>query len=241
MSLQIGILIAGSLDWRNEPYRIEWRNSRLTPHDRIPVKAPIRYGRRSQTNTYTMVYLPGCPDGQAKVRLCKRPVAGIDNLIEEAKALWVAERPANARPVAGRTHSADWGCVALLANPNFRDPQNILNGWAARVALEKDQHSHPTYHSELYAVQGVSAIDNRGLLRIAWPSRADTGAPLNSCDLLLATATRPTPDLVTGTFPTAAAIAQAWNMAGNANYFRMNRNSGICTFQDEEIQSHLRV
>jgi hypothetical protein len=239
--LRVGILIAGSLDWRSEPYRVEWRNSRLIAHDSIPVNAPIRYGRLSLSNTYTMVYAPACPHGQAKIRLCRNAAAGIHDIIDEAKALWVAERPANSRPLPDRSHSADWGCVALLINPTLPDLRNLSNKWTAQVSLERDQHGRPTYDSRLYAIKGRSAINDRGLLQIPWPLRADTGMPFDACDLLLATATRPTPDPTTGDFPTAITIAEAWNSARTADYFHMNRKSGISTFQDEEIRSHLRT
>jgi hypothetical protein len=65
------------------------------------VKAPIRYGRLSRSKTYTMVFDPGCRDGQAKVRSCLRSVSSIADLVEEAKALWVAETSPQHRLVGG--------------------------------------------------------------------------------------------------------------------------------------------
>jgi hypothetical protein len=91
-----------------------------------------------------------------------------------------------------------------------------------------------------YMVKGMSAICNRGLLQIPWPVSADNNTALDSCDLLMATATRPTP-LATGDFPTAAVIAEAWNKLGNADYFHKNRMHGLHTFQDEDIQTLLHV
>jgi len=102
-----------------------------------------------------MVFAPGCRDGQARVRLCSRPVSSIADLADEAKALWIAERPANSRPLPGRLHSADWGCVALLANPEAVGSDQMLAQWAKRTVLEKDQHGRPTYDSTLYAVKGM--------------------------------------------------------------------------------------
>jgi hypothetical protein len=241
MLLRLGILIAGSLDWRNEPYRVAWRKLRLIPEDGIPVRAPIRYGRLSRSNTYTMVFAPSSPAGQAKVRRCLHPVSSIADIVDEAKALWVAERPANSQPLAGRAHSADWGCVALLANPESMTSHRFLDDWAKRIALERNPDGSPTYDSTFYRVKGASAICNRGLLQIAWPTRCDSSAAFDRCDLLLATATRPTPDHASGDFPTPAVIAEAWNRAGNANYFRINRKHSLYSFEDEEIESFLRV
>jgi hypothetical protein len=241
MSWRLGVLIAGSLDWRSEPYRREWRQSRLTSDVEVAVRAPIRYGRLSRDKTYTMVFAPGCPDGLAKVRLCSRPVSSIADLVDEAKALWVAERPANSQPLTGRLHSDDWGCVALLANPEAIGSQELLARWAKRTVLEKDRHGRPTYDSAPYTVKGMSAVSNRGLLQIAWPVGVENNTLVNSFDLLIATATQPTPDPTTGDFPKAEVIAEAWNSGGDAEYFRMNRKHGLHTFQDQEIQTFLRV
>jgi hypothetical protein len=60
-------------------------------------------------------------------------------------------------------------------------------------------------------------------------------------DLLLATATQPTPDANTGNFPAVEAIAQAWNNMNEARYFRSSREHGFHTFQDAEIAALLRV
>ena len=68
----IGILIAGSLYWSTEPYRVTWRDKFLDISRVIPVRAPIRYGRKSRLGSYTMVFAPGSPIGQAKVVACRR-------------------------------------------------------------------------------------------------------------------------------------------------------------------------
>jgi hypothetical protein len=190
-----------------------------------------------------MVFAPGCTPGRAIVANCQRDVGSVDDLRAEAKELWLAERPAGSKLQRNREHSADWGCVALLANPATDGLAGILKAWAARISQEKDAAGHPTYDPALYSVAGVSSVTATGLLNIPWPTCAETAAPLKQCDLLLATATRPTPDEETGQFPDALSIAAAWNAAGakagNAEYFKMNRQHGIRTFQDEEIQAAL--
>jgi hypothetical protein len=92
-----------------------------------------------------------------------------------------------------------------------------------------------------FSVLGASAIDERGILQVDWPNDPDTGKPVEGVEILLATATRPTPDLATGDFPSVAEVARAWNEAGDASYSRNNRQSGIHTFQDEEIEALLRI
>jgi hypothetical protein len=181
-----------------------------------------------------MVFAPGTPLGKAKVRRCNRTCLGIDEIVSEAEALWLAESPdgsARKRSELG----AGWGCVTLLPNPHSVVPLTLLDAWAERVAGKL------AYDHRRFSVLGASAIDDRGILQIGWPDGADTGKPIESVDILLATATQPTPDPTTGDFPSAAEVARAWNEAGDASYFRENRKSGIHTFQDAEIGALLRV
>jgi hypothetical protein len=132
--------------------------------------------------------------------------------------------------------------VALLVNPKSSLPPDFLEQWTERVSQERDRrHGSRTYDSRRYEVRGMSAIGNNGVLEIPWPDRANDNQPLDSVDLLLATATRPTPDTKTGDFPAVEAIAQAWNNTNEAKYFRSNREHGFHTFQDAEIAALLRV
>jgi hypothetical protein len=85
------MLIAGSLYWRNEPHREAWRKTCLNTDVAGTVKVPIRYGCLSDsTKTYTMVYAPGSPDGQAKIIGCLGSVSATADIVEHAKALWTA-------------------------------------------------------------------------------------------------------------------------------------------------------
>jgi hypothetical protein len=105
-----------------------------------------------------------------------------------------------------------------------------------------DQNSPLTrsYDHRKYSVNGVSAITDRGMLKIAWPVPSDTGNAVTLIDLLLATATKPTPVQRTGDYPTAEQIAAKWTSTQDDQYFRENRNKGFHTFQDEEIAKHLK-
>lgn len=96
--MRLGILIAGSLYWRTEAYRVEWRSKHLNADASVAVNIPIRYGRLSSSQTYTMVYAPGCPEGLGKIMPCARLVSTAAEVIREAKALWVAEQLFGSRP-----------------------------------------------------------------------------------------------------------------------------------------------
>jgi len=239
---RVGILIAGSLYWSTEPYRVTWRSKFLDMDGVIPVRAPIRYGRKSRHGSYTMVFAPGNPMGQAKVVASQRHATSIVDILSQAKALWLAERPADARPVPGQLHSASWGCVALLPQPNGNMPSRLLDEWARHVAEECGGPGRSkNYDPASYNIKGRAAIDERGLLQIPWPNCSTTGMPLDGFDVLLATATKPSPDPATGDFPTAVDIAIAWNARGDASYFHSNRKNEFHTFQDEEIAALLNV
>lgn len=238
-----GILIAGSLYWRADPHRVQWRRDHLRNGSEIPVSIPIRYGRRSSTTgTYTMVFAPGCPPGQAKILECLQGNDTIGDIIRVAQALWLAESPDGSPRRPTETLASNWGCVVMLANPRSTLPESLFDEWRIRVAKEKHHKTQARcYDSQAYAVKGVAAISDAGELQIEWPVRAETGATVDSFDLLLATATKPTPAESTGDYPTAKQVADAWLKTRDPQYFVENRKNGFRTFQDEEIAVHLRA
>ena len=67
MKLKGGVIIIGSLLWQddlklntNDKIRYNWRNTSLNLSEKILVKLPIRYGRYSDGNIYTMVFSMNC-------------------------------------------------------------------------------------------------------------------------------------------------------------------------------------
>ena len=233
MTTSIGILIVGSLYWDDQPHRQTWRTERLKMDEIVRVRAPIRYGRKSSTrgDTYTMVFsreLDHSKDklGFALIAPCKKLIDTSQNLIDEAEALWCAERPPNA---PGGGISATWGNVAIIQNPDNPLPANILEAWEGRVGNEEN------YGHVKHSKNESSIIQSSGLLNVSWPDDAP-----NSYSALLATATNPT--LIEDEYPSIDLIAGAWNTAngrGYRNYFLQNKKNNICTFQDEEISQKL--
>jgi hypothetical protein len=125
--LNAGVLIIGSLLWDPDERRAAWRGARLDLTSSQIVAAPIRYGRLSgkqRGRTYTMVFSRLREAGHARVVRCIHRVATPGDLNAEAEALWKAEQP-SAKP--GRI-AASWGCVALLFNPDLKDPGEFLKG-----------------------------------------------------------------------------------------------------------------
>lgn len=236
MEASIGILIIGSLYWDDRPNRSRRRCERLNLSTATSVYAPIRYGRCSETRgySYTMVFSQGlaldkASLGTAIAVACKRSVQGIQDLEEEAEALWTAE--SNATSANGRI-GAVWGCVALAVNPTHPVSEVVREGWARRVSQEQ------SYGHFDHATDEEGIVEQRGVLNVPWP-RCTDASPLEF-NALLATATRPT--LVRGAYPSARQIADAWKTrdgSAHVDYFWRNRKHNITTFQDAEIESYL--
>jgi hypothetical protein len=230
MSFSVGILMIGSLYWDTRGGRNEWRENRLQMDSDFVVRAPIRYGRRSNSGTYTMVFGSVPIAGGARIVPCKKPVVTAKDLIDEAEWLWAAERRIVPRDEQNLDHklSAHWGSVALLPNPNVQIQQSWQDCWTKSVATDSDK-----------TAMAWRLVDDRGLLQLPWPklAKSDDSTPL---DLLLATTNSPT--LTDNLYPTAQEVADAWNHepGGSAEYFRKNRSCGIYTFEDDAITNFLR-
>ena len=82
-------------------------------------------------------------------------------------------------------------------------------------------------------------MSKSGFLSIDWPETENDS--LLEWDVLIATATRPT--LRSQEYPSSGTIAQAWRISEDRSavkYFWKNRDNGIETFQDAEIEAMLR-
>jgi hypothetical protein len=196
------------------------------------VRAPIRYGRRSESrsNTFTMAFSRECEAGQAKVVRCRNDVSTENDLFAEAEHLWAVERK---RELNGLI-SANWGCVALLHHLDRHVPQELFDAWAVRVA--RDRH----YGNIPQAAGEGPLVSERGLLQIPWPTLID-GNDVVPLDLLIATATHPSLEGEPKSYPTPEMIANAWRMDRNNNvsYFWNNIRVGIRTFGDDAIRERL--
>ena len=227
----------GSLYWDPIDNRVTWRQERLK-EEKFDVLVPIRYGRLSSSrgNTYTMVFSQLCERknyglGSAKVITCKNKATNIEDIIEEAKLLWAAER--NQQKTNGKFW-ASWGSIGLLCNPNSRFSDNFFAVWSS---ITKNAHDYGNIN---HTKSEKPVLTKSGFLNISWPiiKNKDESLPL---DIVLATATNPTIGTNNGRYPKAKIIAEAWknDNQGNDNYFWENIRHGICTFQDETIANLL--
>ncbi len=208
--MRVGILIVGSLLWDN-CQRDAWRRSRLRVDRSVHVKAPIYYGRRSNSrgNTFTMTLGAGDALGEAVLVRCVSAIASVGGLVAEAEALWKAEQ-STAGP---NSIGASWGSVGVLFAPTV--PADWRAGWEAYFR----SHASP-----------VRPVDDAGTLRIAWP--VTSGRKPADADMILATATK-----AEATRPTVTEIADAWinQNQGHERYFFENIRHGIRTPDDNLI------
>ena len=224
--MNIGSLIIGSLYWDESQHRRNWRRDRLEMDTHLHVKVPIRYGRRSQSRgcSYTMVFSPGLSAEQFGHGIVV-PFKSRD-VIKEAEYLWTAERD---RGTSNQRISADWGCIAVLENPERPIHHEIRHAWTERLGRE------PCYGQMFNTPLGEETpVNKSGFLMISWPATL-SGRPLKF-DVLIATATNPT--IIAGHYPAVQQIADAWKTpqgTKHRTYFQNNRKCGIQTYQDPEI------
>jgi hypothetical protein len=146
--------------------------------------------------------------GSAVVLPCIEDIAGLDDLMTEAEALWQAE----ARNKEATGVGSAWGCVGILFRAGVDD--HLVKAWSSYFQSK---------------VKPFLPVDDQGLLRIPWPPVTTTGTPAE-VDVILATATGAT--LPT---PTVADIAGAWVDHGHEEYFFNNVLNGIRTPDDASI------
>lgn len=218
--MKCGILIIGSLFWDNEGRRKKWRRQRLYIGDSIPVHAPIYYGRKSGTRggTYTMTFQQSGPAGRAALVPCQREIQTIEDLKDEAEALWEAEDAQSDPGMIGK----GWGVVGALFG-NDETTAALAQAW---------ENCFQGYGAQrLSVVRDDDVVGNNGVLKIKWPEVED-GAPADM-DIMLATVTKPKPPEPSG----AEEVAEAWihQSAGHERYFFENVRHGIRTSDDGEI------
>jgi hypothetical protein len=215
--MNCAILVVGSLLWEEGP-RETWRQSRLELSKRQSVAVPIRYGRRSVTraNTFTVVLDPASGGGRGMLVPCSRGVESTEDLVDEAEALWRAER----NVTAGHGICAEWGCVGAL----FR-PEGLGLGLIAAWSDYFRSTASP-----------IPPVDDDGILQIPWPTSVVGGIPADT-NIILATATRAEPGR-----PAASQIADAWidQDQGKERYFFQNVRHWIRTSDDADIGARIR-
>lgn len=240
-NLRGGVLIIGSLLWQDHLYpekkdniRHVWRDKHLNIGNKIMVKVPIRYGRLSRSNIYTMVFSDECNENKLGtgyiVPLNPNATNTLDDLKTEAEALSTAEGM-RSKLLSKTSHdNRTWCILSILFNPQTvkNEVQDlILTAWTKWISDAGD------YKSEEFSLDSESpSILQNGLLNIQWPKPVH---PKRSIDLdfILATTTLPTK------YPNVHQLAENVRNDNSRYYFINNFINGITTFQDLQVLNHL--
>ena len=251
--MKIGVIIIGSLFWESEDtlssgkgkqlseledwqdylfkqgkYRREWRDKSFKKENanfkKISIDLPIRYAKisSSRRSTYTMVYSKQEDNfiGKAIVLVYLYNINDFDGLCSLAKELSKAEGIAKQEKEIPLTKN--WGTIVLQYNPKKIESNNpILLRWKQ---IFKDKNN---INSFKILLTDESSITNEGLLNFDWLNNDE----LSDFDFLLTTSIVP----CISEYPSSKEIADKMLTNQYFDYFIENYNSGIRTFQDDEI------
>ncbi|MDA3915417.1 MAG: hypothetical protein PF690_00385 [Deltaproteobacteria bacterium] len=232
-NLRGGVLIIGSLLWQKNltdddtSVRLDWRNGRLDLENRIYIKAPIRYGRKSKDGITTMIFSNKMKNkkGFCYVIPFKKAINNKDELLCEAISLSCAEGMKG-------NFVRRWGVLTYLFN-------NTIDNDAKKaiVQLFRKRKKNKKFDIEEYKVSGEKNCLTKSLkLNIDWPEpvlEKDKDL-LNKFHFLLATATKPQ-----NPAPNLSEISESVKSDMKRMYFINNMINGIITAEDFEISKLL--
>lgn len=221
------VLIIGSLLWENKENalkkeqgekREKWRIKYLDIENKIPVKVPIRYGRKSSSRkcTYTMVFSNSVESlGDAFLVPFKNEITRFEQL--KTQAINLAHAEGIAKKIESTYLFNDWGAVGILFNESFND-NDIIDRWKK----EFRDFSNDGYGIE----EEKKSILNEGELNfnIEFPEEID---------YVLATPVKPELSV----YPSIEEIAKAINISSPKydTYARLNYNEKIRVKDDDKL------
>ena len=219
MPLNAGVLIIGSLLW-DRTRRPAWRDARLdmASAQNGDGADSLRPHVRNREATPTQWYFPGWSGRAMQKSFTARThyVAGGSDC-GSGVPLWKPSSRARMRVELRR----DWGCVALLCNPERKIPEDLLKAWAERVAVNLTTEMCRRPKRKAGLEQGRSCFRSIGLV-------ASRGGGPVQLDLLLVTANDPTLSATPPSYPSVETIADAGTAASkHAEYFWKNVDNGI--------------
>jgi len=229
-----GVLIIGSLLWqdylnKNDTVRKMWRENNLLEKDKILVKAPIRYGRRSSSGIYTMTFSNSCSKNRMGtcylVPLRQTPTTTFSKIKQESEELSNAE--GMKKQFLGKSkHGEIWSALGILINQNSverKTAQSIYAKW--KKLIDQNDGFNP---KDFKIGREKCCINKFGKLNFDWPIAIDkrNEDAVNKIDFIIATVTRPT------NYPKITELAEKVNSDTSRYYFIENYKAGITTFQD---------
>lgn len=239
---QVGVLIVGSLLWqdylvtKDDTIRKEWRHNHLDIKSAIAVQVPIRYGRLSGGNIYTMTFANSVrskPGAAWVIPFQTNPVTNLDQLLLEAIELSNAEGMKK-RFIKIDGNNVPWSVLGILFNEKkiaAEQKQNLSDWWKAQ--LEADPN-YKFYSAKTFKLGTEKpCILQNGQLNFPWINavRDKDKAKLDAYDFLIATATLPT----NGKYPSISKMVTNVSNDKVRRYFMNNNERGITTFQDTRV------
>lgn len=228
-NLKGGVIIIGSLLWQDyldkqgDDIRASWRTAHLDLNNKIPVKVPIRYGRKSRSNIMTMVFSNRMArkTGFGYVVPFKRTINNKHELLCEAMALSAAEGMKG-------NFVCSWEVLAYLLNDSIID----VNKKKEIVTLFRQRKNANFDVSEYKVGKERSCISKSLKLDINWvaPVSGNDKQQIDEFHFLLATAIKPDNKL-----PSHKEMAQTIKADIQRKYFINNLINGIITHDDFEI------
>ena len=227
-----GVIIIGSLLWQDyleiegDNIRLHWRNSHLEINNKIPVKLPIRYGRKSSSNIISMVFSNRMQNkkGFGYVVPFKNKINNLDELLCETVALSTAEG------LKGK-FVAKWGVLTYMFNDLIinEKKKEIVKFFKKRKNSDFDITEYKTGRER-------SCITKSLKLDIGWiePIVSKNKNELDRFHFLLAIATKPVNPI-----PSLKEIAESIKADNKRKYFLNNLINGIITYDDFEISKFL--
>jgi len=239
-----GVLIIGSLFWdkhrKNEDnIRKDWRDSNLDFNNAVPVRLPIRYGRKSGGGIFTMVFSPALERSNNLgvgyvVPFLSNPISNFENIKSEALAFAKAEG-------FGSTDNPcfydSWGgSLGIIFNDELieKKKQNeVLQNWKKNFVKDgggKDLNDYRVGKER-------RSIDNYGRISIEWPTPLDPRekSKLDTLEFLIGASNKPKYSDGVYCYPKIEELIQSIKKDRTRYYFYNNLRNGITTYQDNRI------
>lgn len=248
LKLKGAALIIGSLYWQDDldptkkdGIRKSWRTERLTSKTLV-AQVPIRYGRLSSGNVYTMVFSKEYEEkgfhGNAIVVPFKNEVFNSwEDIYKESGEMSLAEGM-KGKFVGG--NKIDWGVMTIILNKEKigSDVTTFLSTkWKDAVTKHVERDRWRTY----CLGDENPVLDSNYTLDIKWPNQKDSknkNSELLDFDFLLCSATKPKNN--TKSYPSIEDLAVSVQKDKNRYYFRNNNKHSISTSEDLAILKYLK-
>lgn len=248
--IKLGVVLIGSLLWQNNGSKDEsnlrknWRDRNFIKENNlktIPVKFPIRYGRMSEGDIYTMVISEEFNKtdklGTAILLHANEEFQSLHELLSFANKLALAEgMTRNKEP---RT-KLSWGFISYAINPNstLKNNKALISHWE-KLASKDNYFENFKVNSEL-----SSSISKNGSLKFLdnnWlvSDIEANNKIINNLDIVLTTVTRPRykkkPVEDFSKYPDIIELRANVDNDKTRYYFYNNLINGIETSQDKII------